>query len=48
MVVRFHSPLPLSKIRSLRTGEMKFTAKVQGEFELTMPMGEVTDVLVVE
>jgi hypothetical protein len=48
MVVRFRSPLPVSKVRSLRTGEVKFTAKGQREFDLTMPMSEVTDVLVVE
>ncbi len=48
MMVQFHSPVPVSKVRSLRMGEVKFTAKDQAEFELTMPMHEVTDVLVVE
>jgi hypothetical protein len=47
MLVRFRSPIALSKVRSLRTGELKF-AKTQGEYELAMPMAEVTDVLVVE
>ena len=41
-------PRPVSKLRSLRQGKLTFTAKGQGEFELTMPMSEVTDVLVVE
>jgi hypothetical protein len=48
MVVKFRSPLPVNKVRSLRTGQVKFTVKDQREVELTMPMGEVTDVLVVE
>jgi len=48
MVVRFRSPVPVSKVRSLRSGEVNFKAKAQGEFELALPMGEVTDVLVVE
>ncbi len=48
MVVRFHSPLPVGKVRSLRRGEMKFTTPDRHEVELTMPLGEVTDVLVVE
>ena len=48
MVVQFHSPLPVSKVRSLRNGAVNFKAKDQGEFELAVPMDEVTDVLVVE
>ena len=48
MVVRFRSPVPVSKVRSLRSGEVNFKAKDQGEFELAVPMREVTDVLVVE
>jgi len=47
MVVQFRSPLPLSKVRSLRVGEVKLT-KDQREYELIMPMREVTDVLVLE
>ena len=47
LVVQFRSPVPVSKVRSLRTGEVRFT-KDQREYKLTMPMGEVTDVLVVE
>ncbi len=47
-MVRFRSPVPVSRVRSLRTGEVKFKVKEQQELELTMPMGEVTDVLVVE
>ncbi len=48
VVVQFHSPVPVSNVRSLRTGEVKFTKKDHGEFELTLPMYEVTDVIVVE
>lgn len=49
MVVEFHSPLPASKVRSLRAGALNFLkAKNPGEFELTLPMRELTDVLVVE
>ncbi len=48
MVVQFRSPVPVSKVRSLRTGELKFKAQDQRGFEVTMPMGEVTDLLVVE
>jgi hypothetical protein len=47
MVVQFRAPMPVSKVRSLRTGEVKFW-KDKGEYELTMPMREVTDVLVAE
>ena len=45
VVVQFRSPMPVSKIRSLRNGDLKFT-KDQRQVELIMPMGEVTDVLV--
>jgi hypothetical protein len=48
LVVQFRSPVPVSKVRSLRTGDVKFTMNEQQEYQLTMPMGEVTDVLVVE
>jgi hypothetical protein len=47
MVVQFRAPMPVSKVRSLRTGEVKFTKDLR-EYALTLPMGEVTDVLVVE
>ncbi len=48
LVVRFRSPTRPSKVRSLRSGALTFTAKAQRDFELTLPMEEVTDVLVVE
>jgi hypothetical protein len=48
LVVRFRSPVPVAKVRSLRAGEVKFKAEDQGGWEVTLPMGEVTDVLVVE
>ncbi|MGO9202372.1 MAG: hypothetical protein ACLQM8_17740 [Limisphaerales bacterium] len=40
--------VPVSKVRSLRSGEVNFKAEDQGEFELAVPTREVTDVLVVE
>jgi hypothetical protein len=46
--IQFRSPVPVSKVRSPRNGEVKFNAKAQGEFQLAVPMGEVTGVLVVE
>ncbi len=48
LLVQVHSPVPVGKVRSLRTGEVKFKATGQGDLELILPMGEVTDVLVVE
>ena len=48
MAVRFRSAAPVSKVRSLRSGEVNFKAEDQGELELAVPMREVTDVLVVE
>ena len=38
MVVQFRSPVPVSKVRSLRSGEVNFKAKPQGEFELALPL----------
>ena len=48
LVVRLRSPAPVAKVRSLRTGEVTFKAKDQRDLELTLPMNDVTDVLVVE
>jgi hypothetical protein len=48
LVVRFRSPMPVAKVRSLRMGEVRFQTKDQRDVVLTMAMGEVTDVLVVE
>ncbi len=48
IVVRFHSPVPVSSVRSLRNGKLKFIMNAQHDFELTLHMEEVTDVLVVE
>jgi len=40
--------MPVAKVRSLRMGEVRFQTKDQRDVVLTMAMGEVTDVLVVE
>jgi len=48
LTVRFASPLPVNRLRSIRHGELPFAKQANHQVEVALPMGEVTDILVAE
>jgi hypothetical protein len=48
LTVRFASPLPVNRLRSIRHGELPFARQANQQVEAALPMREVTDILVLE
>jgi hypothetical protein len=48
LTVRFASPLPVNRLRSIRHGALPFAKQANPYVEAALPMREVTDILVIE